>query len=73
MVADGDHVLLARQSSKVPVQHKDQRAAPLGAEPPRAPLVIHEGDVGKEVALADHVIGHARLRRGSSMPRWKVE
>jgi hypothetical protein len=35
--------------------------------------VIDEGEGREKVTLADHVPGgHARFRRASSTPRWKV-
>jgi hypothetical protein len=55
MTAHGDHVLLARQSSKVSVQHQQQRSAPMVAEPPGGSLVIDERHIGNQIPLPDHV------------------
>jgi hypothetical protein len=54
VVAHGDHVLLARQSSEVAVQHEHERPAAVVAEPPGTAFVIDEGDVGEHITLADH-------------------
>lgn len=73
MVAHGDHMFLARHSSEVAVQHEHERPAAVAAEPPGTAFVIDEGDVGEHITLADHaIVGHARPRRASSMPRWNV-
>ncbi len=73
VIAHGDHVFLAGQSSEVAVEHQHERSTSVVAEAPGVPFVIDEGDVGEQVALADHGEGaHARSRSASSMPRWKV-
>jgi hypothetical protein len=62
-------VLLARQSSEVPVQYQHQGTATVIAEPPWTALVIDERHVGEYVALRDGVLGgHARSIIASSLP-----
>jgi hypothetical protein len=66
-------VLLARQSSEVPVQYQHKRTAAMIAEPPWTSLVIDQRYVGEYVALRDGVLGgHARSIIASSMPLPKV-
>ncbi|MBA3398675.1 MAG: hypothetical protein H0U01_01800 [Acidimicrobiia bacterium] len=62
MIAHGDHVFLARQSSEVAVQEDQQRPSAVVAEAELNPFVIDESDVGEQVALADHELsGHVRF------------
>lgn len=73
VIAHGDHMLLARQSSKVTVQHQQQRTTSMVTEPERDAVMVDEVDIGDQIAHADDVPGgHVRFRRASSMPRWKV-
>lgn len=73
VIAHGDHVFLARQSSEVAVQDQHQRATAMVVESPPMSVVIDEGDVREHVTLADHLsVGHAMAPRASSMPRWNV-
>lgn len=67
VIAHGDHVFLAGQSSQVPVQDQHKRpAAHLGGTP-RCTLVIDEFDVGEQVADVNgpggvHTAAHLRPR-----------
>ena len=73
VIAHGDHVFLAGQSSQVAVQDQHDRPTAMVLETPRVPFVIDEADRRNQIALADHVQGdHARLRSASSTPRWNV-
>ncbi len=73
VVAHGEHVFLAGQSSEVAVQNEHERSSAVIAEPEQCAFVIDEGDVGEQVTLADHaIVRHASEPRASSMPRWKV-
>lgn len=73
MIAHGDHVFLARQSSKVSVQDQHERPAAMLLEAPPTPFVIDEDDGRDHVALADHAVGgHERFRRASSTSRRNV-
>ena len=58
VVAHGDHVFLAGESSEVAVQDQHEWPAALVAEPPGSAFVIDEGDVGEELALADQNLAH---------------
>ncbi|MGE0307640.1 MAG: hypothetical protein AB7Q27_17980, partial [Acidimicrobiia bacterium] len=69
VVAHGDHVFLAGQSSKVAVQHEYQRTSVLVGGAPDLAGVIDEFDVRERVADAE---GHVRVLSASSTPRWKV-
>ena len=49
VVADRDHVFLARKSSKVSVQHKHKWAAPMVADEPRSAVGVEEFYIRKKV------------------------
>ena len=70
VIAHGDHVLLARQSSEVTMQYQQQWPTAMIAEPPRAAVVVDEGEVGEQLPLVDDgKRAHARPRIVASMPR----
>ena len=46
VIAHGDHVLLARQSSQVPVQDQHQRPAGVCRDAPRLQVLVDQVDVG---------------------------
>jgi hypothetical protein len=66
-------VLLARQSSEVPVQYQHQGTAAVIPEPPWTTFVIDQRYLGEYVALRDGVLGgHTRSIIASLMPLPKV-
>ena len=70
MIAHGDHVLLARQSSEVAMQHQQQWPTAMIAEAPRAAVVVDEGEVGEQLPFIDDgKRAHARPRIVASVPR----
>ncbi len=50
VIANGGHVLLARQSSQVPVQHEHERSTELIRGSPHIAMVIHEFDPWQPIA-----------------------
>lgn len=69
VIAHGDHVFLARQSSEVSVQDQHKRMSALVESAPGLSSMVNKFNVGKLVADAQ---GHEMLRRASSIPRWNV-
>ena len=68
VIAHGDHVFLARQSSKVPVQHQHEWSPTHLAGAPRPTLVIDELDIRKRVAdLKGHGITQVTPRRSADL------
>ena len=71
VIAHGDHVFLAGQSSEVAVQDHHEEPLAMFAEPPRLPFVVDEGEIGERVTFADHVVGfHVCIMRdrGGRLP-----
>jgi hypothetical protein len=61
VIAHGDHVFLAGQSSEVPVQDEHEWPATHLGGAPRPTLVIDELDIGERVTdVEDHVVSPAR-------------
>ena len=73
VIAHGDHVFLAGQSSKVPVQDQHEwSAAHLGGAP-RSTLVVDEFDVRERVTdVEGHVVSPVRVDRRSQCRRLEV-
>ena len=74
MIAHGDHVFLARQSSEMTVQDQHQRSPPHLARLPRPTVVVDEFDVRQRLAHAqghrvgDRRPGHHQRRTASVSP-----
>lgn len=66
VVAHGDHVFLAGQSSEVPVQHQNEWSSSHLDGAPGSTLVVDEFDIGQHVADVDsHGITQVRPRRSA--------
>ena len=67
VIAHGDHVFLAGQSSEVPMQHQHEWSPTHLGGAPRPTLVIDELDIGQRVADLDgHGITQVRPRRSAA-------
>jgi hypothetical protein len=69
VIAHGDHVFLAWQSSKVSVQYQHEGVSTLFGGVPGPASVIDEFEVWESVADA---VGHVRVLSASSTSRWTV-